>query len=114
MLKFYGASDDLVEIDGDIREEIGCYEKPVRFRLGDVRGGCFVIMQYAVDDDSDGVWRGSVEQITEDTPIPWPITIGVENYSVTVNVDCPAATPIMVRVGKGTERGLFDESDGDD
>ena len=27
MIKIYGRSDDLVEIDGDIQEEFGCYNK---------------------------------------------------------------------------------------
>ena len=33
MLRIYGASDDLVELEGDLNEEIGCYGAPVEICL---------------------------------------------------------------------------------
>ena len=36
MVKIYGASDDLVEIEGsDYEDEIGCYDSDVRIRFVD-------------------------------------------------------------------------------
>ena len=52
--KIYGASDDLIEIDGDIRDEIGMYdtseERPCWLNLSD---GTKMKVFY----DKEGVWR---------------------------------------------------------
>ncbi|WMP47495.1 hypothetical protein [Salmonella enterica] len=32
-LRFYGASDDLLECEGAIREEVGCYREPGIYHL---------------------------------------------------------------------------------
>lgn len=53
-LKIYGCSDDLIEIEGDLREEFGCYntsrEKPFYLLFGD---GTVLRVWY----DEDGAWR---------------------------------------------------------
>mgnify|MGYP004684277523 CR=1 FL=1 len=56
MVKVYGASDDLVEIDGSSywEDEIGCYDKDVRIRFCD---GTVIRLRYA----DGGIWRIEVE-----------------------------------------------------
>lgn len=96
---FYGHSDDCAEVDGDIREEIGCYDGEVRWRVGDAGGGVFVTASYGRGDGS--VWAFTVEQIDEDIAVPWPISIKPEHgYSLRVNVDCPAGTPLAYATRK--------------
>lgn len=53
MIKIYGASDDLIEIEGDITEEFSwfdCNEKPRPVAFSD---GTLLRMRY----DEDGIWR---------------------------------------------------------
>ena len=55
----YGASDDLVELDGDIRDEIGCYDEPnMKLAFSD---GTVLSVKY----DDDGCWR--VNRVAEGT-----------------------------------------------
>ena len=57
MVKVYGVSDDLVEIEGSSyrEDEIGCYDKDVRIRFYD---GTVIRIGYS---DYGGVWRVDVE-----------------------------------------------------
>lgn len=48
----YGASDDLVEIEGDINEEIGHYDEDTPLKLGFSDG---TVLSVVYDDD--GCWR---------------------------------------------------------
>lgn len=56
--KVYGASDDLVEVEGDVRGEIDKYntseEKPVRLAFSD---GTILAWWY----NDDGLWKVKVE-----------------------------------------------------
>lgn len=56
MVKVYGASDDLVEIEGSSywEDEIGCYDKDVRIWFCD---GTVIRIRYA----DGGIWRIEVE-----------------------------------------------------
>lgn len=57
MVKIYGASDDLVEIDGSAYEqEIGCWEQDVRIRFLD---GTIIRIGYPKEDMA--VWWIEVE-----------------------------------------------------
>lgn len=112
MLKFFGASDDLVECRGDHYGEIDCYDDFVVARVGDDAGGCEVVMVYdsPILGGKAAVWTGCVRQLSENVPIPWPI--GIESvdrdgrpgagYSVAVVIDCPPGTPVVWWTG---ERG---------
>jgi len=104
MLRFYGASDDLCEIDGDIREELdNCANgKPFVFRVGDINNGVIVIVHYAAEKESAGVWRVAAEQVDEDKPCPWPIRIETKHgYSLALVVDCPPGTALYHRAKDG-------------
>jgi hypothetical protein len=51
-VEVYGASDDLIEIDGDISEEFGAYDETDGTYLGFSDGTVLHILF-----DQDGVWR---------------------------------------------------------
>ena len=101
MIRIYGASDDLVEIEGDVSDEVS----QLRWILiGDETRGVRVRMKYAATKTSDGVWEGRVEQVKEGVPM-FPITIDEaepgghpdpRSYSVRINIDCPPGTPVHV------------------
>lgn len=59
MVKVYGCSDDLVEIEGSVykEDEIGCYDKDVRIRFID---GTVIRVGYAKKDMA--VWFIEVEK----------------------------------------------------
>lgn len=60
MIYISGASDDLVCIEGDVRDEVS----PGRvITIGDNARGVRVLFRYAASKSSAGVWRASVEQI---------------------------------------------------
>jgi len=103
MLKIYGASDDLVEIEGHVREEFNVIDRPCRVRVGTANdGGVDVVMLYG----KSGMWGASIELLDGDgeldncAPIPWPIEVrkglrGIEaSYSVVVEIACPDGTPV--------------------
>ena len=100
MIRIYGASDDIVEIEGDVNEETSPGRSIV---IGTkVDGGLVVSMKYGV---GAAVWQARVRQIDEGIPVPWPVTIGnaephgfpdPQTYSVLVTIDCPAGTPVFV------------------
>jgi len=133
MLKVYGASDDLIEIEGaDLdgfpdepvltgttgkgkgSEELGtCAEDDV---MGVVEvgtketGGCRIRAMYTVGlPFNPGVWALSVEQLEEETPLMWPVRVVEQHqYSVAVEVDVPDGVPVrafMAKIGKDEVMG---------
>ncbi len=109
-IKIYGASDDLVEIEGHPDgDEVGCYEKDVIVTIGNASGGLLVRMSYedrfkgapGLTDAAFGCWSATVAPIAEDIPIPWPVTItnpigrNGRGYSACVTVECPDETPLL-------------------
>ena len=56
MIRLSGASDDLVEIDGDEVDEIDAYDQDVIFWFND---GSIIRMTYGSDDDA--AWHGKIE-----------------------------------------------------
>ena len=102
-IEIYGASDDLVEVEvgGRPFEEIGCYGKDVHIVVGHERAspgsnasGIRVWMHYT----DLAVWAATILQIDEGIPIPWKVTVGSDDYSVLVRIDCPDGTPISWEV----------------
>jgi hypothetical protein len=66
MITIYGASDDLIEVEGDIREEFNVYpENDTRYLIA-ISDGTLLKMWY----DDDGIWRilrlsGNVDRFTK-------------------------------------------------
>lgn len=86
-LRIYGASDDLVEVEGHFREEYQSFDKPTTLRLSSDDGEMLVTMALG----RRGCWDATISMPDEDAPTPWPIRVefGTDvRYSVTVVVDC--------------------------
>lgn len=106
MLKIYGASDDLVEIEGPGGDEIDCYNSGVEITVGYPEAapgrdaqGVKVIMRYAPKWTDAAVWTAEVFPIDEDVDIPWPVSVSLaeRGYSAQVLIDCPEDTPVKWR-----------------
>lgn len=108
MIEVHGYSDDGIYLFGDgpmDRESVDtCARDDAhgKVTIGDKTGGCIVRAIYVLGADSDGVWAMCVEQITEETPIPWKIEIvapcKLTPYSTCCRVHCPPDTPIKLEV----------------
>lgn len=93
---FYGASGDLVEVDGvEGADEFGAYSSdPLRWH-GDLiaPGGTDAMRVYAI---YDGCWHFSVGQADEIAPFPeWPVRIRQhthKDHSVRLEIDVPDGT----------------------
>lgn len=87
-LRFYGASDDLFECEGAIREEIGCFNKPGIYHLKSSDGEMQVVGYYL----DSGLWSVGISQIAEDVPLPaWPVQYQVHDrgYSPLLTIQTP-------------------------
>ncbi|MGK0703710.1 hypothetical protein ACSFCW_09505 [Yokenella regensburgei] len=94
-LKFYGASDDLLECEGAIREEIGCYDKPGIYHLKSAEGEMQVVGYYL----DSGLWSIGISQVAEDTPLPaWPVIYAMHErgYSVQLSIVVPDDTCLVL------------------
>ena len=99
MIAVYGASDDIVCIEGDVNDEA----TPGRMiEIGDGQRGVRVTMKYAASKKSGAVWRAAIEQVEEGVPM-FPVTVveadprghpDPQSYSVKVVVDCPPGTRV--------------------
>lgn len=98
-IRIYGASDDLIEVEGDgINDEFNSYEMGngpgALMWCGDLRAPNGDIMRaYAV---ADGCWSIALGQADEDKPFPaWPVTIAQHpdtRYSTMAEIDAPDGT----------------------
>jgi hypothetical protein len=104
MIKIYGASDDLIEIEGDIREEFEAYkydkeEKPAILAVSD---GTLLKMWY----DDDGIWR--ISRLVAGTAVFEKIEGDVEKDTPDI-VTLTAETPIKWVV-VGEQRAVYEPS----
>lgn len=92
-VRIYGASDDLIEFDGGIYDEVNILPIGGEWH-GELRAGTgrlLVWARYA----NDGMWMLGISQVGDAIPLPdWPIMIrsaqGDESgYSVTLVIDAP-------------------------
>lgn len=96
MIRFYGASDDLIEVEGcEGADEFNSYEKgPVMWR-GDLvaPGGTDQVRVHAL---YDGCWSFALGQVMDGHPLPeWPVTVRQHtntDYSTLVEIDAPEGT----------------------
>lgn len=99
----HGASDDLVEFDGDIRGEAG--SDSVEISIGPPGRCALVEFWYARPGTKSGVWECSIRQNDEGEPLPGAFTVrrcdnrnkGEAGYSVVLEVDVPDGTPVVYR-----------------
>ncbi|MEG2665143.1 MAG: hypothetical protein RSE33_20415 [Hafnia sp.] len=94
-LRFYGASDDLFECEGAIREEIGCFNRPGIYHLKSAEGEMQVVGYYL----DSGLWSVGISQISEDVPLPaWPVQYQVHEsgYSPLLTIQVPDDTALKI------------------
>ncbi|EOD9926509.1 hypothetical protein PAG72_23955 [Klebsiella pneumoniae] len=94
-LKFYGASDDLFECDGAIREEICMYSNPGVYHLKSSEGEMLIIACYT----DEGCWAIGVGQVNEETHLPaWPASYSQHErgYSVVLTLQVPDDTELVL------------------
>ena len=93
MYRIYGASDDLIEIEGDISEEYG------------TDGGDFWIGDTPADDGAgfsleflSGGWTFVIGESVlkeDESDLTWPMRLeGYEGKYISLVVDCPDGTPL--------------------
>jgi hypothetical protein len=101
-IRFYGASDDLLEIEGAITEEVSDVNGRIEVMLtGPEYGAMFIVAEFS----PGGVWMLGCSQADEDHPLPWPVRVvpgdtGTCHYSVVLVVDAPAGAELTVRQGE--------------
>lgn len=101
MIKVYGCSDDLVEIEGSFNDEIGCYNRNVRIVF---RDGTKILIGYG--KKSLGVWRIEVER---HGTAPHKLTVcedeDAEIYSDIFEIDSPILGWVVLQKEGGGEDG---------
>lgn len=95
-LTFYGASDDLFEVDSTVRadrEEYSCYDTSCTVKVVDGDFGLFVTGLYA--PSGEGTWMIGISQLNEDIPLPpWPMRWTADGYSVRLVLEVSDSTTI--------------------
>ena len=108
MLKMYGRSDDLVEIEGDHREELQACN-PVDVLVGTLEAApgedaCGLILRWEYGEvDDSACWSVRIGQVSE-SPLPWTVRCTFEGYPPKVEIDCPVGTPVKWRDVRGDQR----------
>ena len=94
MTRIYGASDDLIEIDGDISDEIGCYDhkRPIKFEVSD---GTKATIFY------DGEWKIKVT-VAGDKYIEKTDNVGDDKKHIGNAEKCPSYSDVLI-LGEGIE-----------
>ncbi|WP_267411905.1 hypothetical protein [Pantoea sp. GM_Pan_4] len=93
-LRFYGASDDLFECEGAIREEIGCFNDVGKYHLKSSEGEVLVIAQYL----DSGLWSIGLSPVDEGVPVPeWPCKYSIyeHGYSTLLTMQVPDDTELV-------------------
>ncbi|MWN90985.1 hypothetical protein GQ597_09750 [Gilliamella sp. Pra-s65] len=84
-----GHSDDIfsVLVDGELVEEIDCFDEKARYKVSSGENQLYVIGEYV----APCVWMIGVAPVNEGIPIPnWNIQlINWHNYSPALTIDCP-------------------------
>lgn len=101
----YGASDDLVEFEGDVCGEVGCYDRGVEVVIGAPGAQAFVTLWYARKGTDGAVWEAAIRQGESGVGLPASFVIrrcdnarpGEVGYSVVVEVEAPNAVPVACR-----------------
>lgn len=94
-LNFYGASDDLFEVEGAIREEIGCFNELGIYHLKSAEGEVLVTASYT----DEGCWAIGLGQVEEGTRVPaWPVSYSMHEhgYSVQLTIEVPDDTQLVM------------------
>ena len=112
-IRMYGASDDLVEVEGtdsaidrtaapDNSENVaGPGGQGGEFNVTSEEATFIIGGQVRVFSVYDGTWSFAVGMVDEDTPLPWPVRVQAcpeVAYSVEVLIEVPNDRASIVRV----------------
>lgn len=94
MIQIYGASDDLIEIEGcEGEDEFGSYSRHSIFEFTTpAKEGFCLYGEYAPEGMPDGVWVFGFAPLREDVPIPdWPMRMRLSErgYSPLFLIEAP-------------------------
>jgi len=95
-LRFYGASDDLFECEGAIREEIGCFDSVGLYHLKSSEGELLVVAQYL----ESGLWSIGISPVDEGVAVPpWPCAYSIyeHGYSTLLTMQVPDDTELVAK-----------------
>lgn len=101
MITIYGASDDLVEVEGCEGADEFYAGSGDRWQADLIAPGGTVAMRVHCWLDIDGCWQVGVGQVTEDAQLPaWPLSItqatamnpDSPGYSALLTIDAPEGT----------------------
>ena len=101
MITIYGASDDLVEVDGCEGADEFDVGAPGRWQGDLIAPGGTEQMRVHCWYDDDGCWQVGVGQVLEETRLPaWPVSItqapgprpAVTGHSAMLSIDAPPGT----------------------
>lgn len=103
MIRIYGASDDLVEVEADdgTGDEIGSYEQETTILVGTIKAGVVVRFTYGPrvgEIGAGGTWQARIDLVDEDIRFPWKVGVDTSErgYSPVIVIDCPNGTPWRV------------------
>jgi len=94
-LRFYGASDDLFECEGAIREEVGCFNSVGVYHLKSSEGELLVTGYYL----DSGLWTIGISPANEGISIPsWPYSYSIyeHGYSALLTLQVPDDTELLL------------------
>lgn len=92
-IRFYGASDDLFECEGALREEISCFDSVGIYRLKSSEGEVLVVAHYL----DSGLWSIGLSPVGEGVPVPsWPCSYSIyeHGYSTLLTLRVPDDTEL--------------------
>ena len=94
-LKFYGASDDLFECEGAIREEVGCFKDVGKYHIKSSEGEVLVVAQYL----DSGLWSVGLSPVDEGVNVPdWPCKYSIyeHGYSTLLTIQVPDDAALLI------------------
>jgi len=94
-LRFYGASDDLFECEGAIREEVGCYNDVGKYHIKSSEGEVLVVAQYL----DSGLWSVGLSPVDEGVNVPdWPCKYSIyeHGYSTLLTIQGPDDAALLI------------------
>lgn len=104
MIVIYGASDDLIEVEGSTRDEFYANsddEGLLRITRDNGQGtieGLMVAVRY----EDNGCWSVAPFPLEEGWPLPWPVSLDLDGYTARLTVESPDDVEVVYD-GKDTE-----------
>ena len=89
MIRIYGASDDLVEIDGDIEFEQNSYDKEVGISIPNV-------IDLSIKYDNNGLWKIDIKNVYDGHYSYYKCNENDEDHEEKIIKDCPGYSDVLI------------------